>query len=78
MKESVYIQRATDSLLNFETVKYFNAEDHEEGRFASALDVYKDAALTVQKSLISLNLAQSFVVILSLEATHILGYYYIR
>ena len=29
MKEAIYIQMATDSLLNFETVKYFNAEDHE-------------------------------------------------
>lgn len=28
-----YNQKATDSLLNFETVKYFNAEKHEEHRF---------------------------------------------
>jgi ABC-type transport system involved in Fe-S cluster assembly fused permease/ATPase subunit len=30
MKDTEYNQKATDSLLNFETVKYFNAEDHEE------------------------------------------------
>ena len=36
-----YNQKATDSLLNFETVKYFNAEKHEENRFEKALDAYK-------------------------------------
>jgi ATP-binding cassette subfamily B protein len=28
-KDAGYTQKATDSLLNFETVKYFNANDHE-------------------------------------------------
>ena len=36
-----YNQKATDSLLNFETVKYFNAEKHEESRFETALGAYK-------------------------------------
>ncbi len=36
-----YNQKATDSLLNFETVKYFNAETHEEARFEKALIQYK-------------------------------------
>lgn len=36
-----YNQKATDSLLNFETVKYFNAEKHEENRFEIALNAYK-------------------------------------
>ena len=36
-KDTEYVQKATDSLLNFETVKYFNAEDHEEERFLKAL-----------------------------------------
>lgn len=31
--DAAYVQKATDSLLNFETVKYFNAEDHEQKRF---------------------------------------------
>lgn len=30
IKDTEYNQKATDSLLNFETVKYFNAEKHEE------------------------------------------------
>ena len=37
-KDSEYVQKATDSLLNFETVKYFNAEEHEQDRFITALD----------------------------------------
>lgn len=37
LKDTEYNQKATDSLLNFETVKYFNAEEHEEQRFISAL-----------------------------------------
>ena len=40
-KDSEYVQKATDSLLNFETVKYFNAEEHEENRFITSLDDYR-------------------------------------
>ena len=36
-----YNKKATDSLLNFETVKYFNAEHHEELRFEKALQEFK-------------------------------------
>ena len=41
MADQNYNQKATDSLLNFETVKYFNAEIHEENRFEVALCAYK-------------------------------------
>lgn len=37
IKDQNYNQKATDSLLNFETVKYFNAEKHEEERYMKAL-----------------------------------------
>lgn len=40
-KDAAYVQKATDSLLNFETVKYFNAESHEQRRFQVALMEYK-------------------------------------
>jgi ATP-binding cassette subfamily B protein len=40
-QDAKYVQKATDSLLNFETVKYFNAEDHERGRFYKSLLAYK-------------------------------------
>ena len=36
-KDNEYNQKATDSLLNFETVKYFNAEKHEAERYGKAL-----------------------------------------
>ena len=36
-----YVQKATDALLNFETVKFFNAEGHEAQRFNGALLNYK-------------------------------------
>ncbi len=39
--DNEYVQKATDSLLNFETVKYFNAEKHEKDRFHHALQNYK-------------------------------------
>ena len=52
-----YNQKATDSLLNFETVKYFNAEQHEEDRFEKALVAYKAENVKVSKSLVSLNVA---------------------
>ncbi len=54
-KDAEYSQKATDSLLNFETVKYFNAEKHEEDRFMKALSSYKQENIRVAKSLIVLN-----------------------
>lgn len=46
-KDTEYVQKATDSLLNFETVKYFNAEDHEERRFTESLKSYKAESIKV-------------------------------
>ena len=57
MKDTAYNQKATDSLLNFETVKYFNAEDHEERRFMKALAEYKTENVVVAKSLVVLNIS---------------------
>ena len=50
-----YNQKATDSLLNFETVKYFNAEKHEEERFEVALAAYKYENIKTARGLVSLN-----------------------
>ena len=55
-KDTEYNQKATDSLLNFETVKYFNAESHEEDRFLRALGEYKKENIVVAKSLVVLNI----------------------
>ncbi|GAB4120812.1 MAG: ABC transporter ATP-binding protein/permease [Rhodothalassiaceae bacterium] len=54
--------RALDSLLNFETVKYFGNEEHEARRYDSALARYQDAAVKSQTSLSVLNIGQALIV----------------
>jgi ABC-type transport system involved in Fe-S cluster assembly fused permease/ATPase subunit len=54
--------RAVDSLLNYETVKYFGAEAREQARYAAATSAYANAAVTSENSLASLNIAQALVV----------------
>ena len=52
---------AVDSLLNFETVKYFNAEKREEARFSRAVRTYADAAVKSENSLALLNIGQALI-----------------
>ncbi|MEI6418175.1 MAG: ABC transporter ATP-binding protein/permease [Sphingomonadales bacterium] len=53
--------RAVDSLLNYETVKYFNAERHEIANYGRAVQRYADAATKSEVSLAWLNIGQSFI-----------------
>jgi ATP-binding cassette, subfamily B, heavy metal transporter len=53
--------RAVDSLLNYETVKYFNAEAHEYRRYKSALNSWAEAAIRSEVSLSWLNIGQSLI-----------------
>ncbi|MBO6898695.1 MAG: ABC transporter ATP-binding protein/permease [Shimia sp.] len=55
-------QKAIDSLLNFETVKYFGAEKREAARYDSAMAGYEEAALKTSYSLAFLNFGQSFLI----------------
>ena len=55
-------QKAIDSLLNFETVKYFGAEAREAARYDSAMEGYERAALQTSYSLAFLNFGQSFLI----------------
>ena len=55
--DASYVQKATDSLINFETVKYFNAENHERDRFYKSLLEYKKATIVVAMSLVTLNIS---------------------
>ncbi len=55
------LSRAVDSLLNYETVKYFNAEAREEARYAQATQAYAKAAVKSENSLGLLNIAQSVI-----------------
>jgi len=54
--------KAIDSLLNFETVKYFGNEDHEARRFDAALRRYEDAAVKSGGSLALLNIGQGTII----------------
>ena len=55
-------QKAIDSLLNFETVKYFGAERREASRYDSAMRLYEQAALKTSYSLAFLNFGQSLLI----------------
>ncbi len=58
--------KAIDSLINFETVKYFGNEAHEKQRLDSALKVYENAAVKSLTSLSYVNLGQSVIIALGL------------
>ena len=55
------VARAVDSLLNYETVKYFNAEEREARRYDAAVRSYTEAAVKNQASLGALNIGQSLI-----------------
>lgn len=55
-------QKAVDSLLNYETVKYFNAEEREASRYDESMRGYEHAALTTSYSLAFLNFGQSLLI----------------
>jgi ATP-binding cassette, subfamily B, heavy metal transporter len=54
--------RAIDSLLNYETVKYFNNEEYEAQRYDENLQKYEAAAVKNEASLGVLNIGQSFII----------------
>jgi ATP-binding cassette subfamily B protein len=60
--------RAIDSLLNYETVKYFGNEDFEARRYDESLTRYEDAATTSEASLGLLNIGQSFIIAIAVTA----------
>jgi ABC-type transport system involved in Fe-S cluster assembly fused permease/ATPase subunit len=60
--------RAIDSLLNYETVKYFNNEDFEARRYDEGLDAYRQAQIKSQTTLSLLNTGQQLIIACSLLA----------
>ncbi|MCP1228369.1 ABCB family ABC transporter ATP-binding protein/permease [Acetobacter fabarum] len=65
--------RALDSLLNYETVKYFGNEEHEARRYDNAQARYEKAAMKTQYSLGVLNFGQAAIIAISLAAIMLLG-----
>ncbi len=59
--DGLALARAVDSLLNYETVKYFGAEHRERERYGSAARAYAEAAVKSENSLGLLNIAQSVI-----------------
>ncbi|SHH74568.1 ABCB family ABC transporter ATP-binding protein/permease [Marivita hallyeonensis] len=55
-------QKAIDSLLNFETVKYFGAEKREADRYDQSMEAYEGAAIKTATSLAMLNFGQSLII----------------
>jgi ABC-type transport system involved in Fe-S cluster assembly fused permease/ATPase subunit len=60
--------RAIDSLLNYETVKYFGNEEFEAGRYDESLTRYESAATTSEASLGLLNIGQSLIIAVAVTA----------
>jgi len=60
--------RAIDSLLNYETVKYFNNEDFETMRYDESLERYRKAAIKSQRTLSMLNTGQQLIIAIGLVA----------
>jgi len=58
--------KAVDSLLNYETVKYFNAEIIEAERFDKAMKLYEDSAVKARASLSIVNIGQGGIIALGL------------
>jgi ATP-binding cassette subfamily B protein len=60
--------KAIDSLLNYETVKYFGNEEHEARRYDGALKQYERASIRSKVSLALLNIGQAGIVAIGLVA----------
>ncbi|MBI3054777.1 MAG: ABC transporter ATP-binding protein/permease [Betaproteobacteria bacterium] len=65
--------RAIDSLLNYETVKYFNNEEYEAGRYDENLQHYEAAAVKNEASLGILNIGQSCIIAIAVTLLMILA-----
>ena len=67
-----------DSLLNFETVKYFNNEDFEANRLDQSLEDYELAANQSRHTLSLLNIAQTFIIMIGITIMLVMSVYGIK
>ncbi len=70
--------KAIDSLLNYETVKYFGNEDHETARYDVGLRTYASAAIKGKQSLSALNITQGFIISIGLVALMLMAAFDVR
>jgi len=70
--------KLVDSLLNFETVKYFNNEEHEYRRLFESLDQYETESIKNQYSLSYLNIAQTIVIMTGITIMLVMSAFDIR
>ena len=66
-------QKAIDSLLNYETVKYFNAEAREAARYDVAMAAYEGFAVRTGQSLSLLNIGQNVIITTGLIAVMVMS-----
>jgi ATP-binding cassette, subfamily B, heavy metal transporter len=66
--DSTAHSKAIDSLLNYETVKYFNNEEYEAQRYDKSLVSYREAAIKSQRTLSLLNVGQQIIIAVALIA----------
>jgi len=71
--DSLANTRAIDSLINYETVKYFNNEEFEAQRYDQNLRSYEAAAVKTEASLGLLNIGQSFIIAIALTLLMVLA-----
>ena len=72
-RDNEAMTKAIDSLLNFETVKYFGNEGHEAERFDHSLERYEAAAVTSNTTLAFLNIGQGVLIGLGLMGVMLLA-----
>ncbi|XP_054709915.1 ATP-binding cassette sub-family B member 6-like [Uloborus diversus] len=69
--------KCVDSLLNFETVKYYNAEKYEQENYKNAIDKYQEAEWINQATLNLLNTAQNIIITLGVMSGALLCAHYV-
>ena len=70
--------KAIDSLINYETVKYFCNEGHEKNRYNSSLVKYEEASIQSQGSLSLLNIGQGLIIGVGLTSVMLLAGYEVK
>lgn len=70
--------KCTDSLINFETVKYFTAESYEIERFSNSVKEYQSGSVNVQASLSFLNITQTLLMQTCLATALVLSSYGVK